>query len=347
VLGLRDQRVDQRLGFVDHALAGGRPDDHVAHVLAGERPQEVQPARHLVAELGQHREPRQEVRARGRQHAQRRRAHRERGDRGRDRTRLGGLRQGQQLLELIDEHQQAARRTAARCLVARDGLAERAGHGVGLVAQRSGERVFVAAGPRRERRRERLDGMSPRHDLDARPSAVLRQPRQHAGAAQRRLAGPGIAADHDERLDPHAIDELANLAGAAEELRRVHRLEHREPAVGIAVRIAVRRGRLRAELERGVQRVGRREPRARIALDQAIDDRCERRFDRRRDVAEPRDVDLLHGIGELFDLDVAKRRGAGEQLVEQDAERVEVRAPRRWLAAPDLGCHVHRRADDL
>jgi hypothetical protein len=348
VLGLLDERIDQRLGLEHHALDRGRADDDLADVIAAERAQEVQAARHLVAEPGQRREPRQEVGARGGQHPDVRRADRERGDRGGDRARVVGRGQGQELLELVDEDHQAARRDAGH-RVPRELAAQRAGHRVGPLAHDLGERFFVAAavaGPRRERGGERAHRVAARDDLEARPAVVLGQPRQHAGAAQRRLAGARVAADHDERLDPHPVDQLAGLAGAAEEQRGVGRVERGQPAVRVAVgpgRVGGRRG----VLERGDQRVGRREPGARVELDQAIDDRGERRIDAGHDLGEPRDVAALDGVGELLDREPAVRRLAGQQLVEQDAQRVQIGAPGRGLAAPQLGRHVHRRADQL
>ena len=229
---------------------------------------------------------------------------------------LVGLRQREQLLELIDEQQQAACRLVGR---ARRVLADRAGDPVGRVAQQRGERRLVGVRPHGERGGERAHRVAARHDVDPRPAVVVDQPRQHAGPAQRRLAGARVAADDDERLAPHAIDQLADLAAPAEEQRAVRRLERGEAAVRIAVGHAGRGRRRGALLERDHQRVGRGEPRAGIALDQAIDDRGERRIDAGRDVAEPRHVAMLDDVAEHGHRDAAVRRGAGQQLVEQDA----------------------------
>ena len=175
-LGLLDQRVDQRVGFERDALGRGRPHDHLADPLAGQRPQEVQPARHLVAEPGQHRQPRQEVGPAGRQHADRRHPHRERRQHRGDHAGLVGLGQRQQLLELVDEQQQPARRAVGR----QRALADRAGERVGRVAQQRAERRLVGVEPAGERGGERVHRVAARDHVDPRPAVVIDQPRQHA-----------------------------------------------------------------------------------------------------------------------------------------------------------------------
>jgi hypothetical protein len=338
VLGLLDQVVDQRLGLVRHALGRRRPDDHLADPLAGDRRQEVERAGHLLAEHRQRRGARQEVGPAARQDADRRRAHGERRQRDRDHPRLIGIGQREQLLELIHEQEQAARRS-----VARDVAADRARHLVGGRAQQRGEPGLVHRGPRGERRGERAHRVAARQHVDARPAVVLDQPRHRAGPAQRRLAVARVAADQDERLGAHAIDELADLLAAAEEQRAVRGVERGEAAVGVAVGELVARGRGRALLERDQERVRRRVARARIALDQAIDDRRQRRIDGGHHVAEPGDVAVLDHPAELRHRDAAVRRRAGQELVQQDPERVQIRAAGRGLAAPHLGRHVERR----
>jgi hypothetical protein len=64
-------------------------------------------------------------------------------------------------------------------------------------------------------------------------------------------------------------------------------------------------------------------------------------------LAEPRDVAILHGAGERCPRDAAMGRRAGQELVEQDPERVEVRATGGRIATPELGRHVQRRPDTV
>jgi hypothetical protein len=290
----------------------------------------------------------------GGQHADRGRAHGERRQRGGDHARLVRIRQRQELLELIHEQQQAARRSVGcpgsgllgagrRSFAADEVLPDRAGDRIGAVAQRRGELGLAGAGPRGERRRERVHGMARRDHVDAGPAIARGEPRQDAGPTQRRLAGARVTADHDERLGPHAIDQLANLAPATKEQGTVDRFERGEAAVGIAVGEPGFGGWGGALLERDQQGIRGGEPGACISLDQAIDDRGQRRLDARGHVGDARGGAVLDDAGELGQRDTEIGRRADQELVEQDAERVEVRPAGGGLAAPDLGRHVQRR----
>ena len=149
---------------------------------------------------------------------------------------------------------------------------------------------------RRAPRRASAPGGGPARHRRATSRRARPSQRQHAGAAQRRLAGARVAADDDERLGAHAIDQLADLAAAAEEQRRVRRLERRQPAVRIAVGhagVAPRRRRALLERDAAAHRPTRTAPPASRSTRRSTIAR-ERRVDAGRDLAEPRRVALLH-----------------------------------------------------
>src|SRR5205814_8582865 len=123
----------------------------------------------------------------------------------------------------------------------------------------------------------------------------------------------------------------------AEEQRAVLGLVSAESAIRIALGdTGLRAAARREELERCEQIIGAREPRVAIALHAAIDDRREPlRYCGRDDTQRPR-IFVLGRARELLDREVAERPLAGEQLVEHDAERVQIGADIGGLAAPQL-----------
>ncbi len=159
--------------------------------------------------------------------------------------------------------------------------------------------------------------------------------RDHAGAAQRGLAHPGIARHHDHRLGAQPLDERADLEPAPEEHAAVRRLERAQAAIRVLIgrcQVAARRVQ---PLERLAQLLAAREPLLGIARQAAGDQRRDPRLG-----VERRRVALADRALEVGGVDPRERRRPADQLVHDRTQRVHVGAPGRRLSEPDLGRHV-------
>ena len=173
------------------------------------------------------------------------------------------------------------------------------------------------------------------------------------------LEHPGRHGDHVVRTPPRC----SRGAGAPRPVRRRRAPQRGErgdggerarpapPPPGTPAIAAVRRHRLAGgrlagdqRLQRVAHRRARREPLVGLAAQAAIDDRREPRIDPRCRGRERRRPGVQHRAPHVLLRVAVVRRLAGGELVEQRAERVDVRARRRRLAAPRLGRHVRRRA---
>jgi hypothetical protein len=261
--------------------------------------------------------------------------------------------QGVQLLELIDEQQDA--------LTLQAGPAAQEGAQVaGLGAQPVDERL-VLGHPRRQIDRaavgERLQqGRQPgqrraagasHEDL---PGLLRRLERgDDAGPQQRRLADARRADHADQRLVAHLLDQVDDVAAAAEEAIGVGLLEGAEPrirAVVVVAAAAVAAGL--AAVERGQELPGRREALVAVLGDAAVDDALElagQIGDHAADAGQ-RLIELGRGRHQLAAGRLgAERMAAGQRLPQHDADRPQVGTLVDVAGAELLGRHVDQGPD--
>ncbi len=322
------QLVDDPLRAESYPLGACRGLHRLPEPLLGERPQEVQRGPQPVPQHRKRRETTQEV-------APGRRENPHAVTRGRKPVQGGGARrclrgfaQGDQLLELVDEHDEPSRGREAgpheppepprvlpdHSLERVDVSTERTAQGDGEAAARRGSGYEGGVLP---------DPLSPEPTLDA---------WQQAGPAQGGLADPGVPCDHDETLRSQPLQHVARLRVASEVQTRAVGVEGSEPWIGVALgdRLDARfRGKLRqgaSDLVAGSKADGR------VRVQAPVHHRCECRVHTMR---------LVQAFGRA-------RRGerARAQLVKQDAQRVHVGPERRWRAPPDFRRHVGRRPHD-
>ena len=141
--------------------------------------------------------------------------------------------------------------------------------------------------------------------------------------------------DAGEERPRRAGGERPFFSGRRDHLGR-RRLARRE---GCGERVAAR--------ERPGDLHGRRRPRARVLLEAAQDHALDGRVEAREDVRGRRRRLLLVLAAHLGERGRVERALAGRDLVEDEAERVEIAPHGRRLARELLGRHVRRRARDL
>ena len=327
--GRVDQLADHLVGLEADVGRRRGSGDHVADPLGRQRPHEVQHARQLLAEPRQGDQLRQEVGAHRRDQPHAGHSLADPGQRGIERGDLPRLAHRDELLELIDEQDQAV---AARPVM------QLAAQRLGLGGDPRGERRVL------ERRGQRGQRPAAGHQRQRAPRAApaerpVDHGRHHPGAAQRRLADPGVAGHHHDGLGAQPLDDRADLEPAAEEHAAVRRLERPETAVRILVEPSARGADRGQPLDRLAQLLAAGEPLLRIAREAAGDQRRHPRLG-----VERRRIALADHVAELGEPDPGERRRAADQLEQHRADRVDIGSPRRRIAAPDLGGHVVGRA---
>ncbi len=228
----------------------------------------------------------------------------------------GGVGHGDELLELIDEEHEARPFPEA--------LADRVGDRARVGPEAPHHRAVVHAEERRQGAAEREQGRAAGHEAHHRPvppaaqRAVLYR-RQHAGAAERRLAHAGVAGDDHQRLDAETLDERAGLGVPAEEERPVLGLEGVQAAVGVARRDGAGARGEGDLLQRLAQLVAGGEALGGIATQAALHDGRELGAHLGGDGRHERRVALLHLQGERSRGQIAVRWAAGAELEEERA----------------------------
>ena len=310
-----DQLVDHRLGLEADPGRLGRPGDHLADAVGPERAQEEEGALEVVAEGGQRGQAAEVVGPGPGQELHPGHPGGEAGQRALGRGRLVRLAQGDQLFELVGEHDQAA--AVAQLLAQRVAQGRAIGQELERRALVDVERAAQGDGQRAQRP---AAGQEVRGRPDPLPAeGAVGDRRQDARAAERRLARPGAAGHDDEGLRAQAVDDRADLLAAPEEEGAVVGLERAQAAVGVAARQRPDRARPLQVLERVAQLVGRGEPALGIALQATIDDRREPDVDPGRP-GQGGGVAVLDQTRQVHGRDVVVRGVAGGQLVEHGAE---------------------------
>jgi hypothetical protein len=333
-----DQLIDHGLGLEVDAGRLGRSDDDLADPVRAERTEEEEGALEILAQRRDRGQPAEIVGARGGEQAKTGDARCQSGQRSFGGGGLLDVGHGDQLLQLIDQEQEAA--LLAELAAQRVAQLHAVGQHLGRLALADLERGGQRDGQRAHR-------PPARHQLPPRPGAAAAERavgdgRQHAGAAQRRLAGAGPAGHEHERLGAQAVDHRADLLRAAEEHRVVIELERAQSAVRVATRRRPDRGGVIEVFERVAQLVGRGEAAIRIAGQAAVDDGGEARLQPR--ASQRRCVSLLRHARKVRQRDLVVGCVAGRQLVHHRAQRVDVRATIGRLQPPHLRCHVVWRA---
>ncbi len=248
--------------------------------------------------------------------------------------RLARLGEGEELLELVDEEQQAP--------PSRVRLAQRLPEPGWPARERGDELRLPASEHGRERGGQGLERAvtGPQREGDL-LTALVQGARGHAGqharAAQRRLAGPGVSGHEDQGSGAEALQHGADVCLASEEERPVLGLEGLQAPVGIAD--AQRRGCAEAlePLQGLAEGLGRDEALQWIGREAPGDERGEVRVDIRPERgARGRLRPGRRATGDL----------ARAQLVEDEAQGVDVASRRRRSTREQLGRHVGHRAGD-
>lgn len=339
---LKDREAAVGLGRVAHQLfdhplvlevrarALGRAEDHPAQLLSVERVEPIEAAVERRADLGQRGQTIDEVRAQAGEQTD---ARVEDGGRLQEHPKglgLGGLAQRDQLFELVDVDQRAARTEPGLEHV----------HALGWVLkQLLLEHDRIVDRKLRDRPRQRSHRVGARSDLRLQPAASpvdhrVERGGHHAGLAQRALADAGLARDDHQRVFAQQADDRLGVSSPPEEQRLVALIEGREPAEGgLADALGGGAGEL-------LQCFGELRGRGPALLGLAREAAPQHSLQRVREIGWDRRGPARGRLLELARGHLVEGGPAGQQLVEDHPERVDLRGWARLIPLPQLRGHI-------